>query len=75
MIIHHRQLSDLIKQYAQPSPENDKAVRDFVRTCRTEVMCGTVVTMPGMPGTTIADLKEFDQWRVNRFPRLYASTD
>ena len=75
MNIHHRQLSDLIKTYAKPSPENDKAVRTFVRACRLEVMCGTAVTMPGMPGGTYSDLKSFDKWRLSRFPRLYAPTE
>ncbi len=75
MNIHHRQLSDLIKKYAQPSPENDKAVREFVRMCRVEVMCGTAVTMPDLAGNTYADLATFDKWRTNRFPRLYPSTE
>lgn len=75
MNIHHRLLSDLIKLYAQPSHENDKAVRAFVRECRLEIMCGTTVVVPGMPGGRFSDLNGFDNWRMSRFPRLYPSTE
>ncbi|MFT6142714.1 MAG: hypothetical protein ACJAZO_003975 [Myxococcota bacterium] len=75
MNVHHRQLSDLIKLYAQPTQENDDRVRAFVRTCRIEVMSGITVTMPGMPSAKITDLEAFDKWRVGRFPRLYAPTE
>ena len=75
MNIHHRQLSDLIKLYAQPSDDNDTVIRDFVRKCRTEVMCGTIITIPGMPGGRLSDLASFDKWRTSRFPRLYPPTE
>ena len=75
MNIHHRQLSDLIKLYAQPSAANDDAVRTFVRMCRREIMCGITVVMPGMPGGSFSDLENFDKWRVGRFPRLYAPAE
>jgi len=71
MRIHHRQLSDLIKTYAESTDDGDAAVRKAVRHWRTEIQCGNPVTVPGMPGGTYAETHEFDLWRTRRFPRLY----
>lgn len=73
MHIHHRQLSDLIKGYALG--DNDDEIRRIVRSWRTEVLCGTEVSLPGMPRSTFTDVAEFDLWRVRLFSRLYPVTD